>query len=154
MVFPFRSDGGRIGWPVNEVGIVSTAQTDESKIAGLRQSSQKPAPTPILTFAEASIELPFTFKNEAGRAMKISLEWLEQDLPGAARDVGAARAADALMNGGLPVETVERVGDDTVIDVEVTSNRADCLSHVGVARELGALLNRASKVVEPVVTEV
>ena len=86
--------------------------------------------------------------------MKISLEWLEQYLPGAARDVGVERAADALMNGGLPVETVERVGDDTVIDVEVTSNRADCLSHLGVARELGALLGKPSKIVEPVVTEV
>jgi phenylalanyl-tRNA synthetase beta chain len=28
-----------------------------------------------------------------------------------------------------------------VIDVEVTSNRSDCLSHIGIARELAALLN-------------
>src|ERR1700760_253287 len=71
--------------------------------------------------------------------MKISLEWLSQYLPGA---LDAQTAADALTNGGLPVEVIDRVGDDMVIDVEVTSNRSDCLSHVGVARELAALLNR------------
>src|SRR3954470_4115972 len=71
--------------------------------------------------------------------MKISLEWLRDFLPGA---LEAQVAADALTNGGLPVEVIEKHGDDTVIDVEVTSNRGDCLSHVGIACELGALLNR------------
>jgi phenylalanyl-tRNA synthetase beta chain len=71
--------------------------------------------------------------------MKISLEWLGQFLAG---PIDAQVAADALTNGGLPVEVIETVGADTVIDVEVTSNRSDCLSHIGVARELAALLNR------------
>ena len=71
--------------------------------------------------------------------MKISLEWLAQYLPG---PLEAQAAADALTGGGLPVELIETVGADTVIDVEVTSNRSDCLSHIGVARELSALLNR------------
>jgi phenylalanyl-tRNA synthetase beta chain len=71
--------------------------------------------------------------------MKISLEWLAEYLPG---PLDAAAAAEALTNGGLPVEHWERFGDDTVLDVEVTSNRGDCLSHVGVARELAALLGR------------
>ena len=71
--------------------------------------------------------------------MKISLEWLSEYLPG---PLAADEAAEALTHGGLPVELIERHGNDTVIDVEVTSNRGDCLSHVGVARELGALLNR------------
>src|SRR5690606_6712958 len=69
--------------------------------------------------------------------MKISMEWLGQYL---AAEVSGEAAGDALTNAGLPVEQIDRVGDDTVIDVEVTSNRGDCLSHVGVARELGALL--------------
>ena len=72
--------------------------------------------------------------------MKTSLQWLSEFLPGPALD--AQRAADALTNAGLPVESIEKVGDDTVIDVEVTSNRPDCLSHVGIARELAALLDR------------
>src|SRR6187200_3518860 len=71
--------------------------------------------------------------------MKISLEWLGQFLHGS---LVAEQLADALTNGGLPVEVIEQHGDDTVIDVEVTSNRGDCLSHVGVARELAALLGR------------
>jgi phenylalanyl-tRNA synthetase beta chain len=74
--------------------------------------------------------------------MKISLEWLAQYLPGA---LDAQAAAHALTHGGLPVEQIETVGPDTVIDVEVTSNRSDCLSHLGVARELAALLNREFK---------
>lgn len=70
--------------------------------------------------------------------MKISLNWLGDYLTG---PIDAQKAADALTNGGLPVESIEKHGDDTVLDVEVTSNRSDCLSHQGVARELGALLN-------------
>lgn len=78
--------------------------------------------------------------------MKISLEWLSNYLPG---PLEAERAAEALTHGGLPVEVIERHGDDTVLDVEVTSNRGDCLSHVGVARELAALLGREFRDVEP-----
>ncbi|HYO09280.1 MAG TPA: phenylalanine--tRNA ligase subunit beta [Tepidisphaeraceae bacterium] len=70
--------------------------------------------------------------------MNTSLEWLSDFLP---RGLDAKAAQDALTHGGLPVENVNLHGDDPVLDVEVTSNRADCLSHVGVARELSALLN-------------
>src|SRR3954447_7118372 len=82
--------------------------------------------------------------------MKISLNWLADHLP---RPLTPEAAADALTNGGLPVEVIECHGDDTVIDVEVTSNRGDCLSHVGVARELAALLNRESRDVRPAAAE-
>src|SRR3954468_7520857 len=85
--------------------------------------------------------------------MKISLEWLNQYPPGALREIGPQRAADALMNGGLPVESIEQLPQDTVIDVEVTSNRADCLSHVGVARELAALLNLEFNNITPKITQ-
>lgn len=76
--------------------------------------------------------------------MKISLQWLEEYL---GKGIVAEQAAEALMNGGFPVEHIDRVGDDTVLDVEVTSNRGDCLSHRGVARELAALLNKESRAV-------
>jgi phenylalanyl-tRNA synthetase beta chain len=78
--------------------------------------------------------------------MKISLEWLSEFLPDG---LDAQGAADALTNGGLPVESTEQRGNDTVIDVEVTSNRGDCLSHLGVARELSALLARELRIIEP-----
>ena len=82
--------------------------------------------------------------------MKISLEWLRDFLPAV---LDAQAAAEALTHGGLPVESIERVGGDAVIDVEVTSNRGDCLSHAGVARELGALLKREVKAVDPTPAE-
>jgi phenylalanyl-tRNA synthetase beta chain len=71
--------------------------------------------------------------------MNISLEWLREYLNA---DLTGTAAGDALTNGGLPVEVITQVGNDTVIDVEVTSNRGDCLSHLGVARELSALLQK------------
>jgi phenylalanyl-tRNA synthetase beta chain len=53
------------------------------------------------------------------------------------------RAAEALMYAGLPVESIEDApgvkGPTKILDVEVTSNRTDCFSHVGLARELAAL---------------
>lgn len=71
--------------------------------------------------------------------MKISLEWLSDFLPGPS---DPHVLGDALTMGGLPVEVFEKHGADDVIDVEVTSNRSDCLSVTGVAREVAALLNR------------
>jgi phenylalanyl-tRNA synthetase beta chain len=82
--------------------------------------------------------------------MNISLDWLKEYLPGA---TDPQAAADSLMRGGLPVEKIEAKGNDTVLDVEVTSNRSDCLSHVGVARELSALQNREFKEPKIVVAE-
>ena len=72
--------------------------------------------------------------------MKISLEWLREYLPEVG---GASVCGEALTMAGLPTENFETLGNDTVMDVEVTSNRGDCLSHLGVARELGALLGHA-----------
>ncbi|HXI61449.1 MAG TPA: phenylalanine--tRNA ligase subunit beta, partial [Pyrinomonadaceae bacterium] len=46
---------------------------------------------------------------------------------------------DRLTNVGLAVDAVETRTDDSVLDVEVPSNRGDCLSHVGIARELAAI---------------
>jgi phenylalanyl-tRNA synthetase beta chain len=39
--------------------------------------------------------------------------------------------------------------DDIIMELKVTPNRADCLSHYGLARELGCLLNRPVKKIEP-----
>lgn len=69
--------------------------------------------------------------------MRISLEWLADYLP---EPINPERAAEALTHGGFPVESIESIGTDSILDVEVTSNRGDCLSHRGIARELAALL--------------
>ena len=49
---------------------------------------------------------------------------------------------DRLTMTGLNLEGVEQVGDDTAIDLEVTSNRPDCLGHIGVAREIAVLFDQ------------
>ncbi len=69
--------------------------------------------------------------------MKMALDWVAEYLD---RPVLANEAHDALMNAGLPIESIDDVGATQVLDVEVTSNRSDCLSYVGLARELAALL--------------
>ena len=65
--------------------------------------------------------------------MKISLDWLKDYI---AIDRSAEQIAEILSDLGLPCEGIEYRGDDAVIDVEVTSNRGDCLGYIGIAREL------------------
>ena len=43
---------------------------------------------------------------------------------------------DRLTRVGLAIDAVDEHPNDSVLDVEVPSNRPDCLSHVGVAREV------------------
>lgn len=50
---------------------------------------------------------------------------------------------------GLNHESTEQVGSDIVIDLEVTSNRGDCLGHIGVAREAAVLLGEPLKIPNP-----
>ena len=68
--------------------------------------------------------------------MFISYKWL-RELTGTKLDPQEVR--DRLTNVGLAVDAVEERGDDFVIDVEVPSNRGDCLSHIGVAREIATI---------------
>ncbi len=51
-------------------------------------------------------------------------------------DKSAEAVAEILSDIGLNCEGIEEASGDTVIDLEVTSNRGDCLGHIGVAREL------------------
>ena len=73
--------------------------------------------------------------------MNASLAWLNRHLD---RPATADEAAEALTRVGFPVEDrwEARGGRDTGLDVEVTSNRGDCLSHRGLARELAAATGR------------
>ncbi len=71
--------------------------------------------------------------------MKISYNWLKDYC-----DCGlpAHELAEKLSNAGFNVDTYEPHGADYMLDVEVTTNRPDCLSHLGLAREVAALTAR------------
>jgi phenylalanyl-tRNA synthetase beta chain len=71
--------------------------------------------------------------------MIVSWKWLNEFVP---LDVDADEVARRLMMAGLNHEGTESVGDDLAIDLEVTSNRPDCLGHIGVAREASVLFDR------------
>lgn len=75
--------------------------------------------------------------------MLVCWEWLSQytDL-----NVDADDMANRFAMSGLNHEGTEQVGGDTVIDLEVTSNRGDCLGHIGVAREAAVLLGAPLKI--------
>lgn len=77
--------------------------------------------------------------------MKTSLQWLNQYL---SEPVDADLVERLMTDQGFPIEAREKVGtSDEMLDVEVTSNRGDCLSHLGVAREIAAGTGRT--VVKP-----
>lgn len=78
--------------------------------------------------------------------MLVSWTWLSRylDLP-----MTPAALADALSLSGLNHESTAEVGDDVVIDLEVTSNRGDCLGHIGVAREIAVLYDLPLKLPTP-----
>lgn len=67
--------------------------------------------------------------------MKISYNWLKEYV-----DIclSPQELADRLTNVGLVVADIQPVEDDFCLDIEVTSNRPDCLGIIGVAREVAA----------------
>ncbi len=53
------------------------------------------------------------------------------------------------MMAGLNHEATEPHGRDFAINLEVTSNRPDCLGHIGIAREVAVLWNRPTRSCRP-----
>ena len=76
--------------------------------------------------------------------MLISYNWL-RELTGTA--LTPLELRERLTMVGLAIDAVEEIEGDSVIDVEVPSNRPDCLSHIGIAREVAVI--EKSKVQSP-----
>jgi phenylalanyl-tRNA synthetase beta chain len=68
--------------------------------------------------------------------MNISYHWLKDLID---IDLPAEELAKMLTRVGLAVEGIHPAGDDRVLDIDLTSNRPDCLSHLGIAREIGVI---------------
>jgi phenylalanyl-tRNA synthetase beta chain len=75
--------------------------------------------------------------------MKFSRAWLNDyvDLSELSDDQLGVRLTEI----GHAVESVESHDGDTVFDLEITTNRVDAMSHIGMARELAAALGKSVK---------
>jgi phenylalanyl-tRNA synthetase beta chain len=68
--------------------------------------------------------------------MFISYKWL-RELTGTSLTPMELR--ERLTMVGLAIDAVEEKDGDSILDVEVPSNRPDCLSHLGIAREVAVI---------------
>jgi phenylalanyl-tRNA synthetase beta chain len=82
--------------------------------------------------------------------MRISLNWLKEfvEVP-----VGPRELKRDLTKLGVNVESYAQAGDDWVLEAEVTTNRPDCLSHLGVAREIATCYRKPLKLPSPQVKD-
>ncbi len=75
--------------------------------------------------------------------MRVPLEWLKDFVE--VRET-PERLADRFTMSGLEVEAIERTGSEAILELGITPNRGDCLSIVGVARELAAITGKRLRV--------
>ena len=68
--------------------------------------------------------------------MLISYEWLKEYTD---TELTPQELRERLTMVGLAIDAVEQHNSDAVLDVEVPSNRPDCLSHVGIGREVAVI---------------
>lgn len=74
--------------------------------------------------------------------MKAAVSWLNRYLRPAG--LTAQEVEAVLTDAGFPIDAREDLpAGDARLEVEVTSNRGDCLSHIGLAREIAAKTGRA-----------
>ena len=81
--------------------------------------------------------------------MRVPLEWLKKLV---AVEATAEEVATRVTMGGLEVEGIEDSAVGPVLDVYITPNRGDCLSMLGVAREVSALYGLPLNVPAPAVS--
>src|ERR1700690_4136002 len=78
--------------------------------------------------------------------MIVSWNWLQQYVP---LSVPPEEFERRLMLAGLNHEETKSVGSDLAIDLEVTSNRPDCLGPLGIAGEASVVLGLPLTVPDP-----
>ena len=82
--------------------------------------------------------------------MLFSFEWLRRYVDPEAE---VSQVADRLTAAGLAVEGIEPRGEDALLDVDVTTNRPDCMNHLGLAREVAVAFGKPLQAPDPVVPE-
>ncbi|MGC2259580.1 MAG: phenylalanine--tRNA ligase subunit beta [Candidatus Sulfotelmatobacter sp.] len=78
--------------------------------------------------------------------MKLSSQWIRDfvDLT-----VDNQRLAEDLTAAGFAVEGIQGAGADTVLEMEIGTNRPDAMNHYGVAREAAAIYDLPLKTLSP-----
>ncbi|MCX5703645.1 MAG: phenylalanine--tRNA ligase subunit beta [Candidatus Omnitrophica bacterium] len=74
--------------------------------------------------------------------MKFTYNWLKDFVE---IKITPQALADKLTMAGLEVTSLEERGGDFVFEVEITPNRPDCLSVIGIAREVAAITGKKLK---------
>ncbi|MDO9464937.1 MAG: phenylalanine--tRNA ligase subunit beta [bacterium] len=76
--------------------------------------------------------------------MKVPYNWLKEYID---IKLSLEEIAEKLTMSGLEVADIQRLSnlDEPVLDIEVTANRGDCLSIIGIAREIETLTNKHVK---------
>src|SRR5205823_4441320 len=70
--------------------------------------------------------------------MKISPNWLREFVALKAED---RKLAEELTHTGTAVESISHEHGQTIFEMEITTNRVDCMNHYGVARECSAVFD-------------
>ncbi|MFH1664713.1 MAG: phenylalanine--tRNA ligase beta subunit-related protein, partial [Candidatus Omnitrophota bacterium] len=70
--------------------------------------------------------------------MKLSYEWLREYVK---VEAGCEEVARGLTMSGSEVGHIEDKDGDKVMELEITSNRPDCLNVIGLAREVSAVFD-------------
>ena len=68
--------------------------------------------------------------------MKLSLEWLKDHVQ---TDLSAREISERFTAAGHAVDGIEEIEGDTVFDLDICTNRPDCMNARGLARELAAI---------------
>lgn len=77
--------------------------------------------------------------------MKILLSWLKDYVQ---INKTAEELARDLSMFAHEVESITQIDNDAVLDLEITPNRGDCLSHIGIARQVAAMYNESLTISE------
>ena len=73
--------------------------------------------------------------------MKVSYNWIKEFVPGIKKN----NISDQLTSLGLEVSSAISKNNDLILDIDLTPNRADCLSVIGISKDLRSIYKTAIK---------
>ena len=73
--------------------------------------------------------------------MKVSYNWIKEFVPGIKKN----NISDQLTSLGLEVSSIISKNNDLILDIDLTPNRADCLSVIGISKDLRSIHKTAIK---------